>query len=172
MAGLRSVCVLTAATGLLLTSAPDARAGVGKGDRAPELASVKDKRKKRVKIRSYRGKYLVVTFGASWCPPCKKELPALERIARSYKGDKRIKFLAINIDKKIAKGKKFVKRAGLKHVRVGFDPKGGSVRSYDPPSMPTTYIVGPRGVIRHRHKGFRSGDGAKLRKQIKTLLAK
>lgn len=170
MVGLRSICIVAAAGGLLFSTAQVADAGVRRGDRAAELVGVKDRHNHRVKIRQYRGKILVVTFGASWCPPCKKELPALEKIARSYSKDRRIQFLAVNIDKNKSKGKRFVKRAGLRAVRVGFDPKGSSVRAYDPPNMPTTYIIGKRGVVRHMHKGFHSGDGAKLRKVIKKML--
>lgn len=166
-----SIAIAVAVGLVFATAEQSASAKVRKGDRAAELSSVKDGRGKRVRVKAYRGKWLVVTFGASWCKPCSKELPALEKMARKMAGSK-LAFLAVNIDKSIAKGKKFTKRSGLRKVRVGYDPAGGSVDTYDPPSMPTTYIIGPRGVVRHMHKGYRSGDDKKLTKKLNSLMSK
>ena len=148
-----------------------ADAKVRKGDRAAELSGVKDRRGKRVQVRSYRGSWLVITFGASWCKPCSKELPALEKLAKKKSG-KKLKFLAVNIDKDLGKGKKFAKRMKLSKMRAAFDPAGNSVDTYDPPTMPTTYIIGPRGIVRHMHKGYRSGDDKKLWNKLEKLMSK
>ena len=175
MSRARRTFVLVAATAVFCLAAvllPGAgHAGVGEGDRAAELVAAKDSKGRRVKLKSYRDKVVVVTFGASWCVPCKKELPAWEKLARKYKGDG-VVFLAVNIDKDIAKGKEFVKRAKLSAMRAAFEPDGGSVESYDPPTMPTTYVIDGRGIVRHLHAGFRPGDDRKLSKMIDGLLAK
>ncbi len=146
-------------------------AQVDKGDRAAELVAAKDNRGKRVKLRSYRKKIVVLTFGASWCKPCKKELPAWEKLAAKYKG-KGVVFLAMNIDKDSAKGKKFMKQANLKAMRAIYEADGATVESYEPPTMPTTYVIDGRGIVRHRHAGYRSGDEKKLAKELDKLLAK
>ncbi len=164
--------VTTVALGLVFAGAVQvASAKVRKGDRAAELSGVKDARGKRVRVKSYRGKWLVMTFGASWCKPCGKELPALEKLARKM-ASKKLAFLAINIDKSIKTGKKFAKKSGLRKVRVGYDPAGNSVDTYDPPTMPTIYVIGPRGVVRYMHRGYRSGDDKHLKKKLKSLMSK
>lgn len=148
-----------------------ALAGVGTGDRAPDLVAAKDDRGRKVKLKQYRDKVLVLTFGASWCQPCKKELPAWEKLAVRY-ADKGVVFMAVNIDKEQDKGKAFIKTAKLKTMRAVFEPDGGTVESYDPPSMPTTYVIDRRGVVRFVHAGYRGGDEAKLAKELDALLGK
>ncbi len=163
---------LAAVAAFALVLAPaTADAGVDVGDRAAELVGAKDGRGRRVKLKSYRGKIVVLTFGASWCKPCKKELPAWETLAKKYKG-KGVVFLAVNIDKDIAKGKKFVKKARLRAMRAAFEPSGATVESFDPPTMPTTYVIGKRGVVRERHRGYRKGDEQHLSKVLDKLLAR
>lgn len=146
-------------------------ADVDVGDRAAELVAAKDGKGTKVRLKSYRDKIVVVTFGASWCKPCKKELPAWETLARQYK-DKGVVFLAINIDKDAAKGKAFMKKAKLKAMRAVYEPSGATIESYDPPTMPTTYVLDKRGLVRYRHAGYRSGDDKKLAKHLDKLLAR
>ena len=148
-----------------------ASADVSAGDRAPEFVAVKDGRGKRVRLKQYRGKVVVVTFGASWCKPCKKELPAWEKLAGKYKS-KGVVFLAVNIDKSAAKGKAFMKKAGLKHMRAVYGSDGATVESYSPPTMPSTYVIDKRGIVRDVHAGYRSGDDKKLAKVLDKLLAR
>lgn len=169
MSSLR-VCFAAAliAASFLLSSSP-AVAGVGQGDRAAELVAAKDARGRKVKLKSLRKKVVVLTFGASWCKPCKKELPAWEKLARRYKA-RGVVFVAVNIDKDLATGKAFMKKAGLRAMRAAYEPSAGSVESYDPPTMPTTYVIDGRGIVRFRHAGFRSGDERTLSKQLDKLL--
>ncbi len=154
---------------LFLAFAAVADADVREGDRAVEFVTVKDARGKKARLRKYRKKVVVLTFGASWCAPCKKELPALEKLANKY-GDG-VVFLAINIDSSVAKGKKFMKQLGLKKVKSLFDPKKSTVDSYDPPKMPSTFVI-RRGVVKYVHAGFAKGDEKKLAKVIDRELKK
>ena len=152
---------------MLVSSA--AVAGTRAGDRAAEFVQAKDGRGKRVKLKAYRKKVVVITFGASWCQPCKQELPAWDALARKYKS-KGVVFLAFNIDKDLAKGKAFIEEAKLRTMRAVYEPKGATVESYDPPAMPTTYVIDGRGLIRDVHAGYRPGDEKKLAKAIDKLL--
>jgi thiol-disulfide isomerase/thioredoxin len=137
---------------------------VRKGSRATELKQAVNGAGKRVTLESQKAPVLVLTFGASWCAPCKKELPALEKLAKRYARTD-VAFVAVNIDSTIAKGKTFMKQAGLKRVLAVYDPKNISVRSYAPPTMPSVFIMN-EGVVKHVHPGFRSGDERKLKKAI------
>ena len=167
----RLVVALAAVFALSLLGPSLASAKVRQGDRAAEFVGVKDARGKRIKLKQFRKKIVVVTFGASWCKPCKKELPAWEKLAKQYKS-KGVVFLAVNIDQDIAKGKAFMQKAKLKAMRAGYEPAGTSVESWDPPSMPSTFVIDQHGIIRWVHAGYRSGDDKKLAKQLDKLLAK
>ena len=149
---------------LTLSFSQSASAKVRAGDRAASFVAVKDAKGKVVKLKSYKDRVVVLTFGASWCKPCKKELPAFEKLAKKY-DSKEVVFLAINIDTKLAKGKEFMTNAGLKRVRALFDPKSSTIKSYDPPTMPSTFII-KKGIVKHVHAGYRGGDVEKLEKLI------
>lgn len=146
-----------------LTIAPgDARAEVRKGDRAADFVHAVDAAGKRVSLRSFADRVVVMTFGASWCEPCKRELPAMEKLARTYQQRRAaVVFLAVNIDNEPAKGKKFMQQAGLRAVHAIFDSSKSTVESYDPPKMPSTFVI-RGGVVRHVHAGFSPGDESAL----------
>src|SRR5690348_7442671 len=89
---MRIAAILT----LLLVGAP-AHADVLKvGDRAAELDVAVDAAGKAVKLRAYKDRWILVTVGAEWCKPCRKELPTWDKLAGELKG--KITFVAIDID--------------------------------------------------------------------------
>ncbi len=145
-----------------------ADAKVRKGDRAAKFVSVTNAAGKRVKLKSYKDRVVVLTFGASWCKPCKKELPAFEKLAKKY-DTKKVIFIAVNIDSNLSKGKAFAQKAGLKRVLALYDTKSSTVESFQPPTMPSTFII-KRGIVKHVHAGYRDGDIAKLKKLINKEL--
>jgi thiol-disulfide isomerase/thioredoxin len=148
-----------------------ASAEINVGDRAAELIGARDGSGRRVTLKQYRNKIVVMTFGASWCQPCKKELPAWEELATKYRS-RDVVFLAVNIDTELAKGKTFISDAGLRTMRAVYEPQGATVKTYDPPTMPTTYVIDGHGIVRHLHTGYRKGDARKLAARIDALLAR
>jgi cytochrome c biogenesis protein CcmG, thiol:disulfide interchange protein DsbE len=143
---------------MLLALAAPAAAGIKQGDRAAEFVSVVDGSGKAVSLKAFKDKVVVVTFGASWCEPCKKELPAYEKLAQKYqKRGAAVIFIAVNIDSEAGKGKKFMSQAGLRVVRAAYDKQKSTVESYDPPKMPSTFVI-RRGIVKHVHAGYASGD--------------
>jgi len=161
------------ATALVLTTGAAASAGVSRGDRASELGSAKDKRGKRFSLKQLRGTVVVLTFGASWCKPCKKELPAYEKLAKRYK-DKgaRVRFVAINIDSERRKADRFLAETNVKTMSVVFDPSGAAVDRYEPETMPTTYVLDGKGIVREVHNGYVKGDEKKIMRVVDSLLKK
>ena len=69
---------------LVALLATPALAGVKQGDRAAEFVQVVDGSGKALSLKRFKDQVVVVTFGASWCEPCKKELPAYEKLAQKY----------------------------------------------------------------------------------------
>src|SRR5512144_3374495 len=85
---------------VMLAAAGTARAEVLKvGDRLAELDVATDASGKPVKLKAWKGKWVVVTVGADWCKPCAKELPTWDKLAGELKG--KFVFVAVDIDDEI-----------------------------------------------------------------------
>ena len=150
-------------------------ADVREGDRAPDWTNVRSTRNKKLSHRHkyFRDKFVVVTFGASWCKPCKKELPALEALALKLRKERLpVEFVAINIDENERAGRKFMRGRNLECVIAGYDPQGTTKDVYAPPKMPSTYIIDPKRIVRHLHASYYKGDERKLEKVLRSLIRK
>jgi len=155
---------------LLCAWASEAQAGVKVGDRASDFVKIVDAKGRRASLKRWKTGVVVLTFGASWCAPCKRELPTYEKLSKKYKKE-RVVFLAVNIDSESAKGKKFMRQAGLTCVRALYDKDSSTVDSYDPPKMPSTYVIS-KGIVKYIHGGFTSGDEDELETVIDREIGK
>jgi thiol-disulfide isomerase/thioredoxin len=150
--------------------------GAEVGGRAPEFDSkARTDKNKKFQLKSLRGKWVVVTIGASWCKPCRKELPAWDALAKRYKG--KVTFVAVNINNKKKDGEAFMKKMKVKNMKIVYSPQsststGDAYVGGDDPKFPTTFVIDPEGIVRHVHKSYHSGDSEKLAKKIDDLLAK
>jgi thiol-disulfide isomerase/thioredoxin len=149
--------------------------GVSVGSRAPEVdTKAKTAAGKKFRIKALRGDWVVLTIGASWCKPCRKEWPAWDKLAKRYKG--KVTFVAINIDNDHAKGVAFLKKLKIKNLKVVFSPEENTTTADayvggDDPKFPTTFVIDPRGVIKHVHQEYHDGDADKLARQLDDLIA-
>ena len=160
-----------AGPGAMLSGAlPVVAADVGEGDRAPEPKGAKDAAGKDWKLEKLRGSWVVITFGGSWCKPCKKELPAWDRLAGKWAG--KVTFVAINLDHDAAKGKKFMAGLKLKNLVQLFAPedKAAAADIYAPPAQPSSYVIDPNGIVRKLHQSYYSGDETKMDKLLAGLV--
>jgi peroxiredoxin len=140
-------------------------AGIGKGQRAPDftLPSLKGT---RVSLSSLKGKVVLLDFWAHWCEPCKKELPELEKLAKQYGN---VAVVTINIDKQRDNAEKLLKTLGVS-LEVLFDPAGSVAGQYEPPKMPSSYVIDKKGIVRFVHEGFDgSGDVARFKQELDEL---
>jgi cytochrome c biogenesis protein CcmG/thiol:disulfide interchange protein DsbE len=130
--------------------------------------SLLDFKRVPTRLSELRGKIVVLDFFASWCEPCKKELPALEKLHREL-SPSGVVFLGINLDREQANAAEMVKRFGLS-FKVLLDPEGKVAEAYDPPKMPSSYVIDKTGVLRFVNQGYDgAGDIARLRQQIGEL---
>jgi cytochrome c biogenesis protein CcmG/thiol:disulfide interchange protein DsbE len=143
-----------------------AHADVKSGDRAHDFEE-KTLRGDTLKLSQLRGKVVLIDFWASWCEPCKKELPVLARLAPRLK-EKGVEIVSINIDEKKANAEQFMKEHGL-DLTVVYDKDHKIVGQWEPPKMPTSFVVDRAGVIRAINAGFDSGDESKLEKQLTAI---
>jgi thiol-disulfide isomerase/thioredoxin len=160
--------LITTVAVLALSTAP-AFAEIKQGDHAAELDAIAANGK-HFRLKDMAGKWVLFTFGASWCQPCHKELPAWDKIAPKFAG--KLLFVAVNINNNADEGKAFIKSLGLKHFFPVFlpDENAPALKAYDPDKMPSTFVIDPQGNIRLIEYGYNTGDEDKLSAKLSDLI--
>jgi cytochrome c biogenesis protein CcmG/thiol:disulfide interchange protein DsbE len=98
-----------------------------------------------------KGKPILVNFFASWCLPCREEMPAIEKIAQEYRA-KGVVFLGVAVDDTEAKMREFVARYQVTFP-VALDNGAATQKSFGVYGIPTTYFIDKQGVINYFHAG-------------------
>lgn len=130
--------------------------------------TLKSRTGKNIKLSELRGQVVMLNFWASWCGPCRKEMPLLEKIHKKYK---RLGFtlLGVNVEQDSKAAKRY-----LKNVKVSFpilfDNTNKTSKLYNVSAMPTTILIDRNGNKRFLHKGYKPGYENDYKKQIKKLL--
>ncbi len=152
------------------TSAPPAggRTGTpGNRNAAPDF-TVTDGGGNRVSTADLSGKPVILNFWATWCPPCRSELPAFDKLYRQYGNE--VSFMMIDLTdgyRETVEGvKKFMSENGYTFP-VYYDTEGSAAEAYNVSSIPFTVAVGRNGNIVGTHLGAMSE--AALEKLIKTV---
>ncbi len=122
-----------------------------------------------LKLSDYRGKVVFLNFWATWCPPCKEEMPALERLHRRF-GPKGLAVLAISTDPDGASVVvPFVKQNALTFP-VALDPRGEVTALYGVRALPATIIIDRQGNLALIALGPRGWDDPPARALFESLL--
>ena len=118
---------------------------------APDFV-LKDLQGKDLKLADYKGKVLVLNFWATWCPPCRAEIPDFVEAYAANK-DKGLEILGVSVDRMTAdRLLPFVSKAKINYPVVLADAK--IVQDYEPGDyIPATIIIDKKGIVRHRHVG-------------------
>ena len=106
-----------------------------------------------IRLEELAGQVIFINFWASWCGPCRKELPELEELYLRYK-DLGFIILAISNDNDIEKARKFFEPLNLSYP-ILFDNKQNVSGLYRVKAMPSSFLVDREGFIRYQHKGFK-----------------
>jgi thiol-disulfide isomerase/thioredoxin len=115
-----------------------------------------------LRLSSYRGKVVVVNFWATWCAPCREELPALQRVAAS---EPDVVVLEVDLMEPGDKARSFLDSLGLDRLQPVLDGDGATTRRFGVLSLPSTFFVDRDGVIRHLE--LTSVSEAQIRNGIK-----
>jgi cytochrome c biogenesis protein CcmG, thiol:disulfide interchange protein DsbE len=125
---------------------------------------------KPVRLEDCAGKVVLLDFWASWCGPCKQEMPFLTELDSTYRG-RGLSILAVNIDKNPKNTGTFL--AGLRSkpaFPVLMDGASTIPPLYKLEGMPTTVLIDRKGLIRFRHTGFKPDKRESFRAEIEGLL--
>ena len=123
---------------------------------------------KKLSLKSFRGKTVFLNFWASWCIPCREEMPAMERLYQEFK-NREFVILAVNVKDKRSDALAFIKELKLTYPVV-FDPDGEVGLLYGAWGLPTTYLIGAKGEGLARVWGPADWYGAGARELMRTLL--
>jgi len=94
---------------------------------------------------STKGNVTLLNFWATWCPPCRQEIPSLQRLYTAMQGEK-FEIMAISVGESPATVKAFIEQSKIKYP-VYLDPKGSLGRTYASRGIPTTYILDKNGKV-------------------------
>jgi len=123
-----------------------------------------------VSLKSLRGKVVVVDFWGTFCEPCKKAFPKLQDLYTKY-ADSGLRIVGISEDEADDKDQipGFADTYGAKFT-LGWDGDKSIAHSYKPETMPSTFILDKKGVVRFEHIGYHDGEEVQMEKEIKELL--
>lgn len=122
-----------------------------------------------VDLKDFRGKTVIINFWATWCPPCRREMPSMERLFQRLNKDK-FSVLAVNIGEDFDTVFAFTGTLSLQPTfPMLFDPDSTTLEQWKVRGLPTTYVVGPDGRITHRAIGGREFDNDEIIRQLNTV---
>ena len=121
-----------------------------------------------IRLSDFRGKVVFLNFWATWCVPCRREMPAMERLYREFK-KRGFVVLAVNLQEGPSAVKTFVRELKLTFPVV-LDPKGAAAIAYAVRSLPATYLIDRDQVIVGRAIGAREWDSRDGQAYIRALL--
>lgn len=134
---------------------------------APDF-SLQDVTGKAIRLKDFRGKVVFLNFFATWCVPCREEMPAMDRLYRTYK-DRGLVVLAVDI----REGTKAV-QAFTQELKLSFptllDKDGSVAYAYGVRPVPATYLVGHDGKVMWRAFGSREWSSSGARQYFSSLL--
>ena len=115
-----------------------------RGILAPDI-SVKTMEGKPVKLSEFRGKVVLLNFWATWCPPCRAEMPSIETLYQRYKSTD-FQILAISVQEELPVVKTFLAQNSYSFP-IGLDPSGEAAQLYGIRGIPTTFIIDQKGTL-------------------------
>jgi peroxiredoxin len=157
------VCLLSA---LMLLAGAAANAAILEG-KAPDF-TLKSQRGENLKLSEQRGNVVMINFWASWCAPCREEMPILNDLYLRYR-DLGFTLLGVNVEEDPEGAKKMINE--LKVVfPVLFDSQNEVSKLYKVEAMPSTILVDRDGNMRYLHRGYLPGYEEDYERQVRELM--
>lgn len=141
-------------------------AGVMSGT-APDF-TLKSHSGRNVKLSELRGEVVLINFWASWCGPCRQEMPLLDELHNQYKA-LGFTVLGVNVEEDTYQARKLLKDMPVSFP-VLFDDSSVVSKQYDVVAMPSTVLVDRNGNMRYLHKGYKPGLEEVYLEQVRELI--
>ncbi len=137
------------------------------GQAAPDF-SLKSSSGENLRLSEYRGDVVMINFWATWCGPCRQEMPLLDELYARYE---RVGFslLGVNIDDDSRRAMRMIDELGV-NFPVLFDARKEVSELYEVEAMPVTVLVDREGNVRYVHHGYQPGYEDTYLDQIRSLL--
>jgi peroxiredoxin len=158
-------CTVALGTMLAVTAVPAALPAAGLP--APDF-TLKSASGQNLRLRELRGEVVLINFWATWCGPCRQEMPLLNKIHEQYR-KAGFTLLGVNIDDDPAAARDMARKLGVSFP-VLLDTDKRVSKLYDVDTMPATLLVDRNGKVRYVHRGYRPGLEVTYQNQIRELL--
>jgi thiol-disulfide isomerase/thioredoxin len=119
-------------------------------------------------LSDLKGQVVLINFWASWCGPCRQEMPVLEQLYKKYKAAG-FTLLGVNVEPKSADAIGFLKSTPVTFP-ILFDTDSQVSKLYEVSGMPSTVILDRTGKVRYIHHGYKPGDESEYLDQIRSLM--
>jgi thiol-disulfide isomerase/thioredoxin len=139
------------------------------GSKAPVTAfAYQDQKGNVVSSAELRGKVVFINFWATWCPPCRAEMPALNELYEQFRDDNKIVFLFMNEDDNAEKANAFM---SSNHYSFPVVTRAGNISAeMFAGTLPTSIVLDKEGRIVMKHEGVASYNNTRFKEQLKSLL--
>lgn len=154
LAGLLMLLAMTVAVGAAQAPAPD--------------FTLKSDSGANLKLSELRGEVVLINFWASWCGPCRQEMPVLSELHDKYK-DMGFTVLGVNVEENSAAARKLLRDMPVSFP-VLFDNDSTVSKKYDVVAMPSTVLVDRDGNVRYLHKGYKPGEEDIYLEKVRSLI--
>ena len=121
-----------------------------------------------VNLGALKGKVVMINFWASWCGPCRKEMPILEQLSRQYR-TKGLTLIGVNVEPDSKAAMNWLKETPVSFP-ILFDTDSTVSKLYQVAGMPNTVIVDRKGTVRYIHRGYQAGAENEYLDQIRQLI--
>ncbi len=163
---MRHVITLSLTLALACTG-PQAQANNKPASAAPDFA-LRTLAGPNLRLQEQRGKVVMINFWATWCGPCRQEMPHLSRLYDKYRAAGFV-LLGVNVDDDARRASEMAQRLALPFP-VLFDTEKTVSRLYDLGTMPSSVLIDRDGKVRYVHAGYQAGFEDQYEKQIRELL--
>lgn len=162
----KSMRTLAGISAVILIAATTVTAGI-KQSAAPDF-TLKSVAGENLKLSEYRGEVVLINFWASWCGPCRQEMPVLSELHDKYKA-LGFTVLGVNVEEDSSKARKLLQELPVSFP-VLLDNQSIVSKQYDVIAMPSTVLVDRDGNMRYLHKGYKPGLEDVYLQQVRDLL--
>jgi peroxiredoxin len=159
-------CVAAGLLSLTLSAGSHAAQEASKGP-APDF-TLKSASGENIKLSELRGQVVLINIWASWCGPCRQEMPLLDQMYQKY-GDLGFTLLGVNVEQDSADAQRMLHDTPVTFP-ILFDTQNVVSKLYDVTAMPSTVIVDRDGNVRYMHKGYQPGYENEYQTQVRALV--